>query len=249
MDFTNKVVLVTGSSRGLGANLVYNFARNGADVIINYNDSYDDAILLKERIKSDFSKDAFLVKCDVSNEESVKNMISSIISKFGRIDILVNNAGICYDSEFDKKDISNFRRIFDVNVIGTYLVSKYVCFNMLDNKCGKVINISSDNAFNGYPESADYDVSKAGVISLTHNMAKFYAPYINVNCICPGWIDTDMNKNMDLEVKNDFSNKVLLKRFASCDEISNVVMFLASDMASYVNDSVINVNGGMSDDK
>ena len=110
---------------------------------------------------------------------------------------------------------------------------------------GKIINISSDNALdNFYPESFDYDASKAGVISLTHNMARFYAPYINVNCVCPGWIATDMNKDMDIEVRKEFEDKILLKRFATCDEISNVVLFLASDMASYVNDSVIKVNGG-----
>ena len=116
---------------------------------------------------------------------------------------------------------------------------------MLRDKCGKIINISSDNALdNFYPESFDYDASKAGVISLTHNMAKFYAPYVNVNCVCPGWINTDMNKDMDSELRKEFENKILLMRFSDVSEISNVVLFLASDKASYVNDSIIKVNGG-----
>ena len=111
----------------------------------------------------------------------------------------------------------------------------------------KIINISSTNAIDTYyPESCDYDASKAGVISLTHNMAKFYAPYINVNCVCPGWIDTEMNKDMDETLRKGIEEKILLNRFSSSLEISNVVLFLASDLASYVNDSIIKVNGGNS---
>ena len=245
MNFKGKVVLVTGSSRGLGEKIVYDFAKRGASVIINYNESYKEAVLLKEKVENEFSSSVLLCKCDVSSEEEVKNMVSLALKTFGKIDILVNNAGISLDSEFDKKNVNDFRRVLDVNLIGTYLVSKYACESMICNKTGKIINISSDNAIdNFYPESFDYDASKAGVISLTHNMARFYAPYINVNCVCPGWIATDMNKDMDSEVRKEFEDKILLKRFASCDEISNVVLFLASDMASYVNDSVIKVNGG-----
>lgn len=247
MNFKEKVVLVTGSSRGLGARIVYDFAKGGAKVVINYNNSYEEALVLKKEIEEAFSSDVLLCKCDVSNEEEVNKMVTDIINKFGKIDILVNNAGISYDGEFDKKDINSFKRILDVNLIGTYLVTKYVCFHMIKNKSGKVINIASDNGIdNYYPESCDYDASKAGVISLTHNMAKFYAPYINVNCVCPGWILTDMNKDMDTHLKKSIEDGILLKRFSSCAEISNVILFLASDLASYVNDSVIKVNGGNS---
>lgn len=245
MDFKDKVVLVTGSSRGLGSRIVYDFARSGANVVINYYSNFSEACSLKEKIEKDFSSSVLLCKCDVSIEEEVSDMVSSVIEKFGKIDILVNNAGICFDCEFDKKDINDFKRILDVNLIGTYLVSKYVGQYMLRDKCGKIINISSDNALdNFYPESFDYDASKAGVISLTHNMARFYAPYVNVNCVCPGWIDTLMNKNMDSVVRKEFEEKILLKRFSDVSEISNVVLFLASDKASYVNDSIIKVNGG-----
>ena len=113
------------------------------------------------------------------------------------------------------------------------------------NDGSKIINISSDNAFNGYPESLDYDASKAGIISLTHNMAQVYSPKINVNCVCPGWVNTDMNKDLDVEQVSKLQEKILLGRFASKEEISSVVLFLASDKASYVNDSIITVNGGV----
>lgn len=247
MRFANKVVFVTGSSRGLGAYLVYAFAKEGASVVINYNKSYEDAVFLKKKIEEFGS--CMLVCGDVSLEEDVSRMTQEIISSYGKIDILVNNAGISNDSLFDLKDVSSFRKVLDVNLIGTYLVSKYVGKIMLENKSGKIINISSDNGIDRYyPESCDYDASKAGVISLTHNMARFYAPYVNVNCVCPGWMDTDMNKDMDDSYKKGICDKILLGRFGEVSEISNLVLFLASDDASYVNDSIIKVNGGINNE-
>ncbi len=247
MRFADKVVFVTGSSRGLGAYLVYAFAKEGASVVINYNKSYEDAVFLKKKIEEFGS--CMLVCGDVSLEEDVSRMTQEIISSYGKIDILVNNAGISNDSLFDLKDVSSFRKVLDVNLIGTYLVSKYVGKIMLENKSGKIINISSDNGIDRYyPESCDYDASKAGVISLTHNMARFYAPYVNVNCVCPGWMDTDMNKDMDDSYKKGICDKILLGRFGEVSEISNLVLFLASDDASYVNDSIIKVNGGINNE-
>ncbi|MDO4369085.1 MAG: SDR family oxidoreductase [bacterium] len=247
MRFADKVVFVTGSSRGLGAYLVYAFAKEGASVVINYNKSYEDAVFLKKKIEEFGS--CMLVCGDVSLEEDVSRMTQEIISCYGKIDILVNNAGICNDSLFDLKNVSSFRKVLDVNLIGTYLVSKYIGKIMLENKSGKIINISSDNGIDRYyPESCDYDASKAGVISLTHNMARFYAPYVNVNCVCPGWMNTDMNKNMDDSYKKGICNKILLGRFGEVSEISNLVLFLASDDASYVNDSIIKVNGGINNE-
>lgn len=240
--FKEKIVLVTGSSRSLGATILKKFYEEGATVIINYNNSKDKAHLLNDDLKDR----SMLVKCDVSKEDEVKQMIDSIIEKYGRIDILVNNAGVANDTLFNEKKKDDFDRVLSVNLIGTYLVSKYVGEIMLQQKQGKIINIASDNGLHEcYPESCDYDASKAGVISLTHNMAKYYAPHINVNCVCPGWIDTDMNKNLDEKQKEEIEKNILLNRFAEKCEIANVVLFLASDKASYVNDSVIVVNGGV----
>lgn len=242
---SNVVALVTGASRGIGASIAMEFAKAGVHVVLNYNRHALMAEKVAEKIKEKYDVDVLCVKADISIEEEVEAMVNQVVDCFGKIDILVNNAGICKDSLLLDKSVSNFRKILDVNLIGTYLCSKYVGKVMLDRGSGKIINISSTNAIDTYyPESCDYDASKAGVISLTHNMTKFYAPCINVNCVCPGWILTDMNKELDDEQKEKLCKKILMKRFGELTEISNVVLFLASDLASYVNDSVIVVNGG-----
>lgn len=239
------VALVTGSSRGIGKSIIEEFARVGVNVVINYNKHENEALELEDYIKSNYDVETLCIKCDISIEEEVEAMINQITDTFGKIDILVNNASICKDTMFSDKSVKKFRRILDVNLIGTYLCSKYVSKVMLNNKNGKIINISSTNAIDTYyPESCDYDASKAGVISLTHNMAREFAPYINVNCICPGWVKTDMNKNLSIDQIEEEKKKILLNRFANPEEIAKVVVFLASNKASYINDSIIRVDGG-----
>ena len=172
-------------------------------------------------------------------------MKHQIIEEFGRIDILVNNASIAIDTTFEDKNIDNFKRILDVNLLGTFLVSKHIGELMIENKNGTIINIASTNAIDTYyPESLDYDASKAGVISLTNNFAKQFAPFVRVNCVAPGWVNTEMNMNMDKELICKEEGKILLERFAEPSEISNVIAFLSSDEASYINGSVIRVDGG-----
>ena len=240
----DKVALITGGASGLGEAISRMFAMNGCNVIINYHLSEQKAKALKEELVK-YNVEVMLVKCDVSNEEEVKDMIHKVIKKFGKIDILVNNAGISDDSVIDDKTKESFMKVLNVNLIGPFLVSKYAGKYMLKNHYGKIINISSTNGIDtGYPEGMDYDASKAGLISLTHNFAKLYAPYVNVNAICPGWIETDMGYALGKELMEREMSKVLLGRFASKEEVANVVKFLASDEASYVNDSIIRVDGG-----
>ncbi|MDD2391470.1 MAG: SDR family oxidoreductase [Bacilli bacterium] len=241
----NKVVLITGSSRGIGASSIKKFARNGYNVVINYYKNEEEGLKLKDYVEKEYKVKALIIKCDVSIEEEVKKMVEIIIENFGKIDVLVNNASISNDTLYEDKTVSSFKRILDVNLIGTFLVTKYVGEYMLRQGYGVITNVSSTNAIDtNYPMSIDYDASKAGVISLTHNQAIQYAPNIRVNAIAPGWTDTDMNKDMDLSYKEKEVNKIMLKRFAKPEEIANVIYFLATDDASYINNTVIKVDGG-----
>ena len=241
----SKVALVTGSNRGIGRAIIEEFAKNGLDVVINYCHHEAEAKKLQTIISKQYNVSVMVVKCDISKEDEVEKMVNDICDTFGGIDILVNNASVCRDSLFMDKKIKEVQRILDVNLIGTYLVSKYVGKIMLEKKSGKIINIASTNAIDTYyPEGWDYDASKAGVISLTHNMAREFAPHIQVNCVCPGWVRTDMNKELTYEQVQDYNKQILLGRFAEPEEIAKVVVFLASKAASYVNDSIIRVDGG-----
>lgn len=243
-DSLNKVVLITGASRGIGRSIAIEFAKNNYNIIVNYMNSKDKALELEEEIRDKYGVDCLLVKADVSNEEDVKKMIDLSIDKFKKIDVLVNNAGISIDTIFMDKTIDNFRKILDINLIGTFLVSKYVSKYMGDNS--SIINISSTNGIDtNYTYSMDYDASKAGVINLTKNLAKEFAPRIRVNSVAPGWVDTDMNDNLDSGFIKEEVDKILLERFASSSEIAKVVYFLASDDASYINGTVIRVDGGL----
>ena len=239
-------ILVTGSSRGLGKAIVIEYAKNGYDVIINYNNSKDKALELKDYIESNYKVKALVIGCDISKEEEIDNMIDEIYKEFGHLDILVNNASIALDQDFELKTKEDFMKTLETNLVGTYLLSKKIGLKMKEAKKGNIINISSTNGLETtYPESIDYDASKAGIISLNHNLANYFAPYIRVNTICPGWINTDMNKDLDKEFIEDETNKILLGRFAEPEEIAYLAYFLGTDKSSYINDSIIRIDGGV----
>ncbi len=187
-----------------------------------------------------------MIKADVSNEEQVKNMIQEVINTFGRIDILVNNAGMVIDKEFEDRTVEDWKRTLEVNTIGTFLVSKYVGESMMKSKSGKIINVSSTNGINTFfPSSIDYDASKAAVNNLTYNLAIQFAPYINVNAVAPGWVNTEMNTDLPKDLIEEETEKIYIKRFAEPEEIAKVICFLASEDAAYINSTVIKVDGGM----
>ena len=241
----SKVVLVTGSSRGIGKAIVMDFARKGYNVVINYIKEDNQAKELKEKLEKEYHIKVLTIRADVSNENEVQKMIDTIINKFGRIDVLINNAGIAIDKEFEDRTVEDWKRTLSVNLIAPFIVSKYVGNEMLKNKSGKIINISSTNGINAFfPTSIDYDASKAGLINLTHNLAIQFAPYINVNCVAPGWVNTDMNKELPKDLIEEETNKIYKKRFAEPSEIAKVVTFLASDDADFINDEIIKVDGG-----
>lgn len=243
----NKVVLITGGSSGIGKETVYKFAKNGYDVIFTYNKSKETSKTIEKDIKSSYNVNIYSIKCDISLENDVKSLSNFVKDKTNKIDVLVNNAGIAIDNLLEEKTVEEFKKVIDTNLIGTFSVVKYI--GNLINDGGSIINISSTNAIDSYYiESIDYDASKIGIISLTHNLAKYYAPRVRVNCICPGWVDTLMNKDLSKEQKDRENKKILLNRFAKPSEIANVIYFIASDEGSYINDAIIKVDGGRNND-
>ncbi len=231
-----KKVLVTGGARGLGKSICHMFDKHGYMVIINYNHSEADAIKLRDELNN-----ALIYKADVSNEEEVKDMFEAIKKDVGNIDCIINNAGICKDNILMDKDSDEFLSVLKTNLVGTFLVCKYG--SKLINE-GNIVNVASNNIYNGsYIESVDYDASKSGVVSLTHNFAKEFAPFIRVNAVAPGWIDTDMNKDMMTSYKKSESDKILLGRFANANEVADAIYFLASN--TYVNDCILKIDGGI----
>ena len=238
-----KCVLVTGSSIGLGASIIRKYASMGYNTVITYNSHKDEAIELQKEIKDKYNTESLVIKCDISKEEDIENLKNEIINKFNKLDVLVNNTSIAIDTTFSDKTKENYMKILEVNLVGTFLVSKIMSTIMNDNS--SIINIRSNNGIDTYYEySLDYDSSKAGIINLSHNLANYLSPKIRVNTICPGWINTPMNKDMDTEFRKQEEDKILLKRFAEPNEIANLIYFISSDDASYINDSVIRIDGG-----
>ena len=240
-----KTVLITGGSKGLGKALVQKYATKKYQVILNYHSSLKEAQEIKREIKKQYNQDIYLIKCDISSEEEVKEMVKKLITKFVKIDILINNAALAIDEDIITKSAQTFKRVVNTNLLGTFLVSKYVGLEMQKNQNGVIINVSSTNAIDSYkPYSIDYDASKAGIISLTHNLAQIFAPYVRVNAVAPGWINTASVLKMNPHYLKSEQEKILLKRFAKVSEIVNLIYFMTSDKASYLNDSVIKIDGG-----
>ena len=239
----NKVVLVTGSSRGIGRATAIEFSSRGYNVVINYNNSENEANNLKEYIQKSYNVEALSIKCDISSEEKVKNMISQIIEKFGRIDVLVNNAGIVFDRSFEKITIEEFEKTLKVNVIGAFIVAREVSKYM--KKGSSIVNVSSTSGTKVIsPENLDYNISKIGLQSLTRDLAFQFKPNIRVNAIAIGWADTDMNKDLPSDYIEEEMKKIYLERFSRPEEIAKTIYFLASDESSYINGEIINIDGG-----
>ena len=239
-----KVALITGSSSGIGKEIASKLASD-YEVILHYNSNYNEALKLKNDIDNKYNRDTLLVKGDLSNEEDINNIINVIYDRYDKIDVLVNNAGIAIDTMFEDKNKDNFMKILEVNLIAPFLLCKKIGLKMKENKDGVIINISSTNGIDTpYVESLDYDASKAGLISLSNNIANYLAPYVRVNTICPGWINTNMNNNLDDGFITSEKNKILLGRFGEAYEVANLVYFLISDEAKYINNSIIRIDGG-----
>lgn len=242
----NKVVLVTGGAQGIGKAIILELAKNHYDVVINYLTSNKAAALLEEEIKKNYDVRVMTVQADVSKEEEVDAMISLIEKKWGGVDILINNAAVDLSNLFHLKTADEFRKTLDVNVVGAFNCSKRVYRHMLDLEYGRIINISSTNGINTYyPMCIDYDASKAALISLTHNLAFEYGPYINVNAIAPGFIGTDNELDgYDEEFLKEEQEKIMVNRYGKPEEVAYLVKFLISDEANFINNTIIRIDGG-----
>lgn len=243
MKLENKVALITGASRGIGRATALLFAEEGAKVIVNYFTQEERADEVVVEIKSK-RRNAIAIRCDVSQEKQVKEMVDRVIEEYGKIDILVNNAGICYEASFLEKPLIQWERTIAVNLYGPVLCSKYVIPHMLEQGSGAIINISSTNGIDSLnPQEMDYDASKAALINLTQNLARKFVP-IRINCIAPGWIDTDMNRGFSDEFIRTELEKIYLRRFGTPSDVAKAAVFLASDDASFITGSVLKVDGG-----
>lgn len=243
--FENKIVLVTGAGRGIGASIAKRFASEGAEVIVNYSGNDEAAQKTVDEITA-IGGQAQKYKCSVNDSESVKVMIDEIIKKFGRIDILVNNAGITKDGLMLRMTDEDFDRVIDVNLKGTFNCTKYVSKYMLKQKSGKIINISYVVGLSGNAGQINYSASKAGIIGITKSAAKELSSRgITVNAVAPGYVDTDMTKVLSDNIRNEILKNIPLQRMGNVEDISNCVAFLASEDASYITGQVISVDGGM----
>lgn len=241
-----KIALVTGAAGGIGSAIALKLASCGYDVVLNYFQSKDKAEELQGRIQKEFKVKCLAIQADVAKEEEVDAMVSKIEEKLGGVDILINNAGIDLPDLFHQKTAEQFRRILDVNVVGAYNCAKRVYQHMKENEFGRIVNISSTNGINTYyPMCFDYDASKAALNSLTHDLAVQFSPYVTVNAVAPGFIGTEKELDgYDEEFLKEECEKILVKRYGKPEEVAELVAFLVSEKANYINNAIIRIDGG-----
>jgi len=240
-----KVALVTGASRGIGRAIALEFAKQGANVAVNYAGNEDKAQEVVEEL-SQLGVKAFKIQADVSNESSVKNMIKEVINQFGRLDILVNNAGVNKDNLLMRMKGSEFDQVINTNLKGVFLCTKAVTRQMMKQKAGRIVNIASIVGVSGNPGQANYVAAKAGVIGLTKTTAKELASRnILVNAVAPGFISTDMTDALTEEQRKEMQDMIPLARLGKPEDVARVVRFLASEDANYITGQTLHIDGGM----
>jgi 3-oxoacyl-[acyl-carrier protein] reductase len=240
-----KVVLVTGGTRGIGKAIALKFAKNNYNLVINYVSDKTDINGLQDEF-SKYNAETLFIKTDVSNFKECENMVKQAIEKFGHIDVLVNNAGITKDNLILRMSEEDFEKVININLKGTFNVTKNVVPYMMKKRTGKIINISSVVGVSGNAGQCNYSASKAGIIGFTKSIAKELASRnILANCVAPGFIDTDMTSVLNDEVKENIYAQIPLKRMGTAEEIANTVFFLGGNENTYITGQVINIDGGM----
>ncbi|MCI8383671.1 MAG: 3-oxoacyl-[acyl-carrier-protein] reductase [Clostridia bacterium] len=241
----SKVALVTGATRGIGRQIAITLAQEGYDIALNYRKENEELEMVRKEIEENNVK-CLLVKGDVSCFEECETLVGKVIETFGKIDVLVNNAGITKDMLLMRMKKEDFEQVIDVNLIGTFNVTKHVIAFMLKARTGRIINISSVVGVSGNAGQTNYSASKAGIIGFTKSLAKEVASRgILVNAVAPGFIETNMTDVLKEEVKEEIAKSIPLKRMGTSKDVANVVKFLASEDSSYLTGQVLQVDGGM----
>lgn len=241
----NKVALITGGTRGIGKEIAYTLAEENYNIIINYRTENEELMKLKKEIEQKRVR-CLLLKGDVSNFEDCKKLVEEAINRMNHIDVLVNNAGITKDMLLMRMKPEDFNEVINVNLIGTFNMTKNVINYMMKERKGRIINVSSVVGISGNAGQTNYASSKAGIIGFTKSLAKEVASRnILVNAIAPGFIQTDMTNILKENVKDEIAKTIPLKRMGTAKDVANVVKFLVSEDSSYITGQVIQVDGGM----
>lgn len=240
-----KVALITGGSRGIGKAIAIKFAKEGYNLVINYVSDKTNLEELENEFKQ-YDSEVLFVKADVSKFDECEEMVKQSIEKFGQIDVLVNNAGITKDNLLLRMSVEDFEKVIDINLKGTFNVTKNVVPYMMKKRTGKIVNLASVVGISGNAGQCNYAASKAGIIGFTKSIAKELASRnILANCVAPGFIDTDMTSVLSDSVKENINAQIPLKKMGSSEDVANLVYFLAGEENTYVTGQVINVDGGM----
>lgn len=242
---TGKVALVTGAGRGIGREIALTLAANSATVIVNYNGSKECAeAVVAEIVQRGGSAEA--IQCNVSDFTASEMFVKEVLDKYKKVDILVNNAGVTRDNLIMRMTEADYDAVLDTNLKGAFNMIRHLSRCFIKQRNGKIINISSVSGVLGNAGQANYSASKAGLIGLTKSVAREFASRgVNVNAVAPGFIDTDMTKNMTDDAKKTLSSMIPMGRMGSTKNIADLVLFLAGEHAEYITGQVICVDGGM----
>ena len=241
----NKTVFITGGGRGIGKEVALKFAENGYNIVTNYVSDKTDVEALKKEFEVKGVK-SLILKADVTDSVAIENLVKKAIEKFESIDVLVNNAGITKDNLLMRMSEEEFTKVIDVNLKGTYIVTKIVSKYMMKKRQGSIINLSSVVGVVGNAGQCNYSASKAGILGFTKSIAKELASRnIRANAVAPGFIETDMTAVLGENIKENIYNQIPLKRMGKAKEVANLVYFLGTEESSYITGQVISVDGGM----
>ena len=242
---TGKVALVTGAGRGIGRQIALTLAQNGAAVIVNYNGSKDSAEEVVAAIRQSGGS-AEAMQCNVADFASSEEFVRTVLDQYKRVDILVNNAGITRDNLIMRMTEEDYDAVLDTNLKGAFNMIRHLSRSMIRQRSGRIINISSVSGVLGNAGQSNYSASKAGLIGLTKSVAREFASRgISVNAVAPGFIDTDMTRNMTEEAKKALNSMIPMGRMGSAEDIADLVLFLAGEHSDYITGQVICVDGGM----